>query len=257
MLKKIAASSAQSTCHSSWCFQAAVQDSAPRCHVEAVVNAFGNQPSSISAFFCLCKPWRVRACYYTYFTMVSSEKGIPSAKHQQQTFGRPHAIHYDLEPLLNATQCVAFMHIAEEPMKSSLMGWGKVARRGREVGLTIPEATAIVESGFYAHKVLMFEHQQRTITLQHWVLLAQLVAMFLNFSLLQRMTSTLKTDSRLVSIMSAAFERLEIAAGFSAHSATHAEQLFRQKVLQLQLQPRQVRAPQDEWQHFETSRCDP
>ena len=152
----------------------------------------------------------------------------------------------DLEPLLNATQCAAFMHMAEEHMKSSLMGWGKVARRWREVGLKIPEATTIVESGFYAHKVLMFEHQQRTITLQHWVPLAQLVAMFLNFSLLQRMTSTQKTDSRLVSIMSAAFERLKIAAGFSAHSATHAEQLFRQKVLQLQLQSRQVRASQDE-----------
>ena len=116
---------------------------------------------------------------------------------------------YD-RPLLSADAAYDFCSMIREPMRSSLLGWGDAARRWQFFGLRLPEATTIVESGFYAHRVLLFKKQQKRNLVDHYILHAKLAAMFLNFSLLHRRgaSDSQLDDKRLLSLLKSANECL-------------------------------------------------
>ena len=75
----------------------------------------------------------------------------------------------------------------------------------------------------------MFKQQQKGIDYPHFVSLAQLTAMFLNFSLLQRLdlSDPRGSDPRFVARLQAAYERLRASSGLQSRSAAAAESIFR------------------------------
>ena len=120
--------------------------------------------------------------------------------------------------------------MARPPMLHSLLAWGDIVRRWQGIGLGIGTATTMVESGFYAHRVLMFEKQQKSVLYKHFCLHAQLTAMFLNYSLLRRLQLPDKRqeDPRFVALLETAHDRMKIQCGLGATSEKEAEGRFRE-----------------------------
>ena len=74
--------------------------------------------------------------------------------------------------------------MAHGHLRESFMAWGAIDHRWRRLGLNLPEATTIVESGFYARRVLMFDVATKCLWLKVFTRYAQLACPFLNYNLL-------------------------------------------------------------------------
>ena len=90
------------------------------------------------------------------------------------------------------------------------------------------EATTTVESGWYAHRVLMFDVATRTMGEHTFTRYAQLACLFLNYNLLHGwdMPDPRSGDKRVLALLDAAYERLAMASGLNAVPARLARQKF-------------------------------
>ena len=138
-------------------------------------------------------------------------------------------------PLLDGGTAKSFLDMVQEPMLCSLMRCGDSHLRFTEMGLRVPTGTTIVERGFAASSMVMFEKTTRYVTPTTFRRHAMLTTLLLNFSILrgQEMNFLNCSDKRLLMLLEMAWTRLHTAAGLSlSRSARNAETLFRQCVTQ-------------------------
>ena len=63
------------------------------------------------------------------------------------------------------------------------MEWGAIDLRWQHLGLKLPAATTAVESGFYAHRDLLFDVATKLLCLDVFTHYAQLACLFLKYDL--------------------------------------------------------------------------
>ena len=118
-------------------------------------------------------------------------------------------------------------------MLSSLLAWGDAYRRWTSIGLKIPEGTTNVESGFHANKLYMFDLAQSWVSPGDFKRHAMVSALFLNYNLLHAWgdPDPRSRDPRVLALMDAAYERLNLALGLSGASCDQARDMFTRALL--------------------------
>ena len=132
--------------------------------------------------------------------------------------------------LLVGANVKAFLDMVQEPLLSSLLSCGDAHRRFTALGLRVPTGTTIVEQGFGATSMVMFEKPTRWVSPSTFRRHAMLTVLLLNFSILRgcEMDYLNCRDKRVLALLETAFQRLHASAGLSlSRSASKAESLFR------------------------------
>ena len=119
------------------------------------------------------------------------------------------------------------MAMTHSPMLASLLRWGDVKRRWREVAHKISESTTTVKGGFHGSHWELFQPQKKVISEKHFTLYSQLVAVLLNIHMLQKgdLPPFCKNDSKLYALLCAARARLNMTR--QDHEQHSSEKQFR------------------------------
>ena len=126
--------------------------------------------------------------------------------------------------------------MARGPMLQSLLASGEAHRRFTDLGLDLPIGTTMVEQGFRATGLVMFESSQTVCSLPTFTRHAQLAVLILNFALLRKFDAALlgTDDKRLLSIFEQAFGRIRDSLGLGSTGVDSAVAIFRRCVASLQ-----------------------
>ena len=118
-------------------------------------------------------------------------------------------------------------------MLSSLLAWGQAYRRWTSIGLKIPQGTTNVEAGFYANRLYMFDTPQTWLSIADFKRHAMVSALLLNYSLLHRWgePDPRSRHPRVLALMDAAYERMNLACGLSGASSSQARDMFTKALL--------------------------
>ena len=136
-------------------------------------------------------------------------------------------------PLLDRGNAKSFLDMVQEPTPSSLVRCCDSHHRFTEMGLRVPTGTTIVEQGFGASNVVMFEKTTRYVTPTTFRRHAMLTTLLLNFSTLRGQDMDIRTcsDRRVLMLLEMAWTRLHKAAGLPlSRSRRNAETHFRERV---------------------------
>ena len=132
-------------------------------------------------------------------------------------------------PLLPADKRREFLGMVEPTQLASLMRCGDVHRRFTAVGLQPPTGTTMVEQGFRALGLLVFERPQTILTFETFSRHAMIATLALNFAVLRKTEHEFLNckDNRLLSLFESVFERLHVAQGVGYESGEEAARRFR------------------------------
>ena len=117
-----------------------------------------------------------------------------------------------------------------EPVQlAALLRCGDVRRRFTQIGLKPPMGTTMVEQGFRALGLLLFEKTQSLVSLETFNRHAMISTLALDFAVLRKyeMDFLNCADKRLLSLLEAAFERLHVAQGPGWKRGEEATRRFR------------------------------
>ena len=164
---------------------------------------------------------------------VSRMPPPPPAKKQKPEEAEAQPVNTDATnstplPLLTSEKAVEVGKTTDGAMGHSLMTWGKIEERWRNMGLKLPTATTTAESGFYAHRVLIFDVATKILGEDTFSRYAQLTCLFLNYNLLHGwdMPDPRSGDKRVLALLDAAYEWLAIVSGLHAVPAMQVRQKF-------------------------------
>ena len=132
-------------------------------------------------------------------------------------------------PLLPADKRREFLSMLEPAQLAALLRCGDVHRRFTQIGLQPPTGTSMVEQGFRALGLLLFEKTQSLVSLETFNRHAMIVTLALNFCVLRKyeMEFLNCADKRLLSLLEAAFERMHAANGPGFKRGEEAARRFR------------------------------
>eukprot|EP00660_Eupelagonema_oceanica_P016948 gene16948-2427_t len=89
-------------------------------------------------------------------------------------------------PIMNDAVRAKLMSFITPPMRQTVLAWGAIARRYRELSLELSSGTACVEGGIFTVKRAMFTPQQTVVTEQLFRIAARNAIMLLNYHLAHR-----------------------------------------------------------------------
>ena len=132
-------------------------------------------------------------------------------------------------PLLPADKRKEFLAMLEPVQLAALLRCGDVHRRFTHIGLRPPTGTTMVEQGFRALGLVLFEKTQSVVSLETFNRHAMLATLFLNFSVLRKYEMKFLdcADKKLLSLLDAAFERVHAAHGPGFKRGEEATRRFR------------------------------
>ena len=139
-------------------------------------------------------------------------------------------------PLLPDDKRREFLNMVEPTQLDFLMRCGDVHRRFTAMGLRPPTGTTMVEQGFRALGLLLFERAQTLLSEDAFARHAMLATLALNFAIFRKEEKVFLNcdDNRVLQLLEAAYERMSVAEGVGYAVGSDAERMFRACVSGLQ-----------------------
>lgn len=223
--------------HGSW---TRIFGTVPPCfHLTQWAEALGLNVHPVCGFYAYADQHELQADLGRIARWFSEARAIPKkALNRKPHETGPAAGHTAAAPssgasaLLTGEAVADVAKTADGELGLSLLRWGDAARAARASGLRIPTATTTVESGWWAHRLALFELSTRHLRARRFRVQAQFVALALNYALLHHWGTPdpRSGDHKVLALLDAAYERHSVAMGLAAQPVAEARLRFTEVV---------------------------